>query len=277
MARFAIPIAAVLTTTAACNVAQPSTLSGPSSSNATATGSGGSSSTSTSAATTGAVTSSTGEAATFTVSLDDTMPAVDLDSKLALTVTVKPNGFVGPVSLVANGLSTGGIAAMLGTSNLTLDGTTNATTTLNLETGTSTPPNALPFTVAAFAPAGTASVSATVTVNAAITIHIPKNVNQLGGTQQNPYTTAFGPYPIPITAPTGISTTKTVKVRFFNDDDIQHEIHASQQAQGFDHDPGPIDPHTMDTDVRQVNATGTYDFYLHDQNVPSTIGRIVIQ
>jgi hypothetical protein len=26
-----------------------------------------------------------------------------------------------------------------------------------------------------------------------------------------------------------------------------------------------------------VNATGTYDFYLHDQNAAITIGRIVIQ
>lgn len=215
--------------------------------------------------------------ATFTVALDDAMPAIDLASQVDLKVTVTPHGYTGNVNLTATGLSNGGIASSFGMNMLTLDGSTNATTTLTLKTGSSTAPKALPFSVDVFAAAGTASAPATLTVHSAITIHIPANANSLGGTQANPYKTAFGPYPIPITAPAGISAQNPVTVRFFNDDGVAHEIHASQASEGFDHDPGSIAPHSMDTFVRQVNAKDTYDFYLHDQLQPITIGRIVIQ
>ncbi len=33
----------------------------------------------------------------------------------------------------------------------------------------------------------------------------------------------------------------------------------------------------MDSLVRKVNSKGLYDFYLHDQNAPKTIGRLAVQ
>ena len=88
---------------------------------------------------------------------------------------------------------------------------------------------------------------------------------------------AFGDYPMNIIAPKDISAQKPLTVRFFNDDDVAHEIHAASNAQGFPHDPGPIAAHSMDGLVRKVNSKGLYDFYLHDQNAPKTIGRLAVQ
>ena len=109
-----------------------------------------------------------------------------------------------------------------------------------------------------------------------ITIHIPAGVNSNGGTITNPVTTAYGPYPIKIAAPAAIATHPVV-VYFMNDDSVAHEIHADNPDQGFGHDPGPFNAHTMDPYVRKVIAGGTFDFYLHDQNSPITVGLVEIQ
>jgi len=76
------------------------------------------------------------------------------------------------------------------------------------------------------------------------------------GSAQNPYTTAYGPYPIRIRAP-HISSGNPIVVKFFNDDDVAHEIHASSPPSP--HDPNPIPPHAADPFVRNVPAAGTYD------------------
>jgi hypothetical protein len=124
---------------------------------------------------------------------------------------------------------------------------------------------------------GAKTATAKLTVKPAITIVIPKGVYQLGGTKDNPYKMAFGDYPMNVIAAPGISGQNPLTVRFYNDDDVPHEIHAANQSQGFPHDPGSIAPHSMDSLVRKVNAKGLYDYYLHDQNAPATIGRLAVQ
>ena len=109
-----------------------------------------------------------------------------------------------------------------------------------------------------------------------ITIHIPAGVNNTGATITNPNTTAFGPYPIALTPPANFGSSSPIVVYFKNDDNVSHEIHADNPQQGFGHDPGPFGAGQMDPYVRKVIAGGTFDFYLHDQNSPITVGRVFI-
>jgi plastocyanin len=202
--------------------------------------------------------------------------SVQLMATATVQVSVAPNGYSGSVDLTAGTLPTG-ITAAFDKPTLTLDGETTATATLTLTTATSAPPGAAPVTVNVTAGGMTQSTLVSVTVESTITLHIPSGVNNTGATVSNPNTTAYGPYPITIVAPSGISASNPVTVYFMNDDDVSHEIHADDQAQGFGHDPGSFGAGKMDPYVRQVNAAGTYDFYLHDQGSPITPGRVFIQ
>jgi hypothetical protein len=217
------------------------------------------------------------QAATFVVSLDTASPQIDLDDALDLTVTIAPMGYVGPVNLAINNLGNGGITGDFASKKVTLDGTTDAKVKLTLTTMSSTPPGSLDFSVSGIVATGAKTASATLTVKPAITIVIPKNVYGLGGTKDNPYKMAFGDYPMNVIAAQDISDAHPLTVRFFNDDDIAHEVHAANQAQGFPHDPGPIPAHSMDGLVRKINSKGLYDYYLHDQNAAATIGRLAVQ
>lgn len=244
-------------------------------------GGGGAAATTTSSASTGPGGSGgTGgeapQAAVFAVSVDSANAAVDLRDEVEIAVSIVPNGYTGPVSLTF-GVGGGSVTGALGTTKVTLDGATTATTKLTLTTLSSSPPGEVAFSVSGTVATGTKTANGSLTVSPAITVVIPKNANQLAGSGADPYKLAFGDYPIVITAPAGISNQNPVTVRFFNDDDVAHEIHGNKDANGFPHDPGPIAPNSMDELVRKVNATGSYDFYLHDQGGALTIGRIVIQ
>jgi hypothetical protein len=228
----------------------------------------------TTSASTGGVTP---QQATFTVALDTATPQIDLDDTLEMTVTVSPKGYQGYVNLAINNLGNGGITGAFSAKKIALDGVTDVTVKLTLTTMSSTPPGALDFSVSGAVATGAKAATATLTVKPAITIVIPKGANQLGGTDTNPYKMAFGDYPMNIIAAQNLSAQSPLTVRFFNDDDVAHEIHAANQTQGFPHDPGPIAAHSMDGLVRKVNAKGLYDFYLHDQGKAITIGRLAVQ
>jgi hypothetical protein len=217
------------------------------------------------------------ETASFTVSVDTPQASVDLADSVVVNVTITPNGFRGPVDLAMATMPTN-VTGTFATTAFTLDGTTPATTTLTIATTVSAATGADALSVTATAGSmGSATTPIALTVNAALTITIPANVDSNGGTTADPVTNAFGPYPMNITAPANLSTSNTLTVRFYNADTVPHEIHASSPSEGFAHDPGPFPAMSMDPFIRHVNATGTYDFYLHDQGGPSTIGRLVIQ
>ena len=243
------------------------------------TGAGGetTSSSTTASSTTASSGGGVSQQATYTISFDTSAPAVDLDDAVEMMITISPNGYVGSVSLTINNLGNGGIEGEFSSSKVTLDGSTAVEVKLTLTTMSSTPPGALDFSVSAKAATGVKTANATLDVRPAITIVIPKNANGFGGTQNDPYKMAFGDYPMNVIAAKDISAQKPLTVRFFNDDDVPHEIHAANQSQGFPHDPGPIAAHSMDNLVRKVNSKGLYDFYLHDQNAPKTIGRLAVQ
>ncbi len=249
------------------------------------TGEGGSTSSgdATTSASNGATSasSSTGgvkpQKATFLVALDTSSPQIDLDDVLEMTVTISPEGYVGSVNMAINNLGNGGIAGEFSPKKVTLDGASDVKVKLTLTTMSSTPPGDLDFSVSGTVATGARTTSATLTVKPAITIVIPKGVLQLGGTKDNPFKMAFGDYPMNVIAAQDISAQHPLTVRFYNDDDVAHEIHAANQAQGFPHDPGPIAPNSMDNLVRKINAKGLYDYYLHDQNAAATVGRLAVQ
>ena len=229
----------------------------------------------------GTTSASTGgvmpQEATFKVSLDTASPQIDLDDVLDMTVTIAPMGYVGPVNLAINNLGNGGITGDFASKKVTLDGVKDVTVKLTLTTMSSTPPGTLDFSVTGTVATGAKASSAKLTVKPAITIVIPKDVYGLGGTKDNPYKMAFGDYPMNVVAAQDISDAHPLTVRFYNDDDIAHEVHAANQAQGFPHDPGPIPAHSMDGLVRKINSKGLYDYYLHDQNAAATVGRLAVQ
>jgi hypothetical protein len=191
-------------------------------------------------------------------------------------VSVAPNGYTGTIVLATAGLPAG-VTTSFDNATLSIDGSSTATATMTVKTADSAPIGDVSFTVTASADGVTKSATLALTVQPEITIHIPAGVNNTGATVTNPNSTAFGPYPITISAPANLSTSNTITVNFFNDDTVSHEIHADDAAQGFGHDPGPFGPNSMDPFVRQVNSTGTFDFYLHDQGAPITIGRLFVQ
>jgi hypothetical protein len=215
------------------------------------------------------------QTASYAVSLDNVAGNVNLLASTSFVVTVAPNGFKGMVALATMGLPSD-VVASFDNSALTLDGASNATAKLTLTTATSTKPGPTSFSVVGESEAGSQSTSATLTVASQLVIHVPAGVDQNGGSQNNPVMDAFGGYPIMITAPANMSSTP-VTIKFYNDDNVPHEIHASSPGAGFPHGNGPFDPQTFEGTRRNVTMKGTYDFYLHDQGGPSTVGRIVIQ
>lgn len=210
------------------------------------------------------------------VTLDSTSLQMQLLAQAPVHVSIAPNGYSGSVAL-ALGSPPAGVTGTFSPSTVTLDGSSAGTSTLTLSTVDSTPPGTVMLDVQATADGTTAHASVSLEVQSVITIHIPSGVNDLGGTVEAPVTNAYGPYPFKIVAPQNLSTSNTVTVYFMNDDDVSHEIHADNPDQGFGHDPGPFGAHSMDPYVRQVNAVGSYDFYLHDQGAPITIGLVEVQ
>jgi hypothetical protein len=263
----------------ACTPDQPTGLSGGATVG-TGSGVGSSGNGSTSASSGGGGTGGEGgmlPAADFDVSIDDTMPSMNLDDSTVLGITVEPNGFTGDVELTVDNLPDAGVTTAFGDATLALDGTNDATTTLTLTTATSTAPDSLVFHVTGTSAGTGKSASATLTIHPDLTIVIPMGVDGVQGTQANPNKDAFGSYPIAVTAPAGISASNPLNVHFFNADAVPHQIHASNPNEGFGHDQNDIEPNSMDAMVRAVNKAGQYDFYLHDEGGPFTVGRLVIQ
>ncbi len=199
------------------------------------------------------------------VALSDTSPKVDLWSHVELGVTINATSFTGAVSLAATGLPSD-VAASFDDATPTLTGS-SASVKLTLTTKSSAPIGQTQFGIDVTATgAQTHGASGVLTINPVITITIPSGVDQMQGN------TSFGPYPITISAPPSFPLT----INFYNADSVGHEIHADQATEGFFHGNGLIPPGGMDQ-PRNVTQADTYDWYLHDENGPQNIGRIVIQ
>ena len=212
------------------------------------------------------------------VTVDQSTLKSQLMASSTVHVTVAPNGFTGMATL-ALGSMPSGVTGTFDNAQVALDGRTAATATLTLKTADSAAPGDTNIEVdVSGTGANPGKTTLALTVQSIITVHIPMGVNNMGGTISNPVTTAYGPYPMKLAEPPGgISAQNPVTVYFVNDDSVSHEIHASDDQEGFAHDPGPIPPMSTDSLVRNVNTAGSYNFYLHDQGAPITVGLITIQ
>jgi hypothetical protein len=209
--------------------------------------------------------------ASFEISVDDESPEIELRDEVELTVTVAPNGYVGTVNLTLQDVPSD-VTAELSSTTMTLDGSADETVTLTLASASDTTTGTFDFTLAAFSEDGTKQVLPSLTVLPVITVYIPMNLSSFNGMD-----TAFGPFPTTIKALPNMSAANPITVRFFNQDDVGHEIHADQGGQGFGHGIGSIAPNSFDPLEREVNSPGEYNYYPHDLNNNTIRGRIVIE
>jgi hypothetical protein len=241
----------------------------------TGSGVGGASSTGSGSATSGTsgngvTTGGSVEEATFAVSLSESDLSMDLDDTVEIAVEITSTGDVGTVTFDAIGLPSG-VAANFSPPSVTLGSAGSDAVVLTLTSLSSASVGDAGFTVVASSADQDETAGASVTVEPVLTIVIPSGVAALGGSIDNPYLDAYGPYPITVTA------APPVTVYVYNADQTSHEIHSDAGEMGFPHGNGPIAPQSMDPVVRQLQVNGTYNFYLHDQGGPATPGRIVMQ
>lgn len=240
---------------------------GESSGQTTTTGAGGSSTTTT---TTGG-TGGQAQAGTFTVSASSPAAAAELRSQTNIPVTINTTDFTGTVDLSVTGLPAD-VTAAFNPPSVTLDGAPG-TSTLTLTTRSDTTTGTLALTITGTAGAASQTAAIDFDVAPVITVTIPQNVANLINT-----TNSFGDYPTMIKAPANLSAANPLMVRFFNADGVPHQIHASNDAQGFPHSNANIPAGGFDPLDRPVNSPGTYNFYMHDVAMGDTIdGQIVIQ
>lgn len=233
----------------------------------TTTGGGGNTTTTT---TGGGGTGGQAQAGTFMVSASSPAMAAELRSDTTIPVTINTTDFTGTVDLSVTGLPAD-VTATFNPPSVTLDGAA-ATSTLTLTTRSDTVTGTLALTVTGTSGAATQTAAIDFDVAPVITVMIPQNVATLINT-----TNSFGAYPTMIKAPPNLSAANPLMVRFFNADNVPHQIHASNDAQGFPHSNVNIPAGAFDPLDRPVNAPGTYNFYMHDVAMGDTIdGQIVI-
>lgn len=247
------------------------------------TGGGTSGSTSaTSGATTGAATGSTstsggatstsgssssGAPAKWKADTDNTSVTATLMDSTSVTIAVDPSGYTGSVALDVMG-APADVTAKLDAATLDLDGSTVATTKLTLSTLSSTVTGDMMITVHVASKSQSMDLPVSLTVKPELVIHIPQGVNGMSGPD------SYGAHPFELSAQ-GITANNPITVKFMNDDNVAHQIHG--ESPQFKHDPGDIQPHSMDGYVRTPHDPGVYNFYLHDQGGAQNPGAIRIQ
>ncbi|EYF07468.1 hypothetical protein [Chondromyces apiculatus] len=211
--------------------------------------------------------------ATYAIAVNVPTPDMELRTEQDVDVTITPNGFVGPVTLAVSGLSPDDMTGTFDTTTVNLDGSTTVMATLTLKTlsiSTAGPQSGM---VTATSEAGVKEAPVSITIIPQITITIPPNV----ATKLNT-TDSFGAFPTVIKALPNLSAQNPIRVRFYNSDGVPREIHADNPNQGFAHTGAAIQPGQFDAQERNVNAAGTYSFYMHGVNQGTTIqGQIKVE
>ena len=178
-----------------------------------------------------------------------------LADQTELTVTLTPQSGSGPVTLSVEGLPSD-VTASFDNATLDVAGTAALTAKLTLKSISSTAPVATPFKVLATAGAVVQNAPATLTVKPEITINIPVNADTMSN--------GFGT--VTVTGPKDIKTNPVI-LNIVNLDSTPHEVHA-ENVNGFNHGKGTFGQGQADAPVRQITATGTYKWHLHDDAPP---------
>jgi hypothetical protein len=209
------------------------------------------------------------------ITLDNAAPTLELMAESKLTVNVAPKeGFTGKVDLTVTG-APAGMTATFDKASLELT-TASASAMLTVKTSSAVTPGAVTLTVTATSASGPRTTPVNVTVSPTLTLSIPPNAGALTGMAAS---TAFAPAPINLKL-----GGKKIAVKIKNNDSMGHIIHAGNTG-GFNHGNrnAPIAPGAFEGTVegngqpREVNAAGTYSFYLHDKSPANASGSIVAQ
>jgi hypothetical protein len=208
------------------------------------------------------------------ITLDNAAPTLELMAESKLTVNVAPReGFTGKVDLTVTG-APAGLAATFDKTSLELT-TASASAMLTVKTSSGVTPGAVTLTVTATSASGARATPVNVTVSPTLTLSIPPNAGALTGMAAN---TAFAPAPIDLKL-----GGKKIAVKIKNNDSMGHIIHAGNTG-GFNHGnrnapiaPGAFEGNVENGQAREVNAAGTYSFYLHDKSRDNANGSIVAQ
>ncbi len=208
------------------------------------------------------------------INLDNAAPTLELMAESKITVNVAPKeGFTGKVDLAVTG-APAGLTATFDKSSVELT-TASASAILTVKTSSAVVPGAVTLTVTATSASGPRTTPINVTVSPALTLSIPPNAGALTGMAAS---TAFAPGPINLKL-----GGKKIAVKIKNNDSMGHIIHAGNTG-GFNHGnrnapiaPGAFEGNVENGQAREVNAAGTYSFYLHDKTRDNANGSIVAQ
>ncbi len=217
-------------------------------------------------------------AAKLDITLDNAAPPVDLGAEVKVVINIAPKeGLAGKVDLTVTGMPAG-VTATLDKPSVDIVGTASSSAMLTIKTGTEVVPGTVGLTITAKPAAGdmkTAPVN--VAVAPTLLVKIPINAGALTGMAAG---TAFAPAPIKITL-----GGKKIAVKVRNDDSAAHIFHSGNTG-GFNHGNrnapvagnGGFEANVEGTNApREINAAGTYNFYLHDRTPQNANGSIVAQ
>lgn len=212
------------------------------------------------------------------INLDNAAPPVDLGNEVKVTVNIAPKeGLTGKVDLTVTGMPAG-VTATFDKTSVDIVGTASSSAILTIKANTDVVPGAVALTVTAKPASGDQKTQPiNLDVKPTYTLKIPVNAGALTGMAAS---TAFAPADIKLKL-----GGKKVAVRVQNNDSATHIIHSGNTG-GFNHGVtgtpiaanGGFEGNVQGTNApREINAAGTYAFYLHDINPQGPNGRIVAE
>jgi hypothetical protein len=221
-----------------------------------------------------------GSTGTLSITLDKTTSSLRLNETMVINVTVTPNGQTGSAALSLANAPTG-VTATFVPATVTL-GSAPVTSVMTVTAASDMTP------IANVAAAVTATVGASastttygVTVIPKLVIHIPNNT----GVNANNHAVAGFPKNIAVKLP----ASNMLPVDFYNDDSVEHEIHADGNSLGMSHEPGALTANGgnlivngTDTGLNyyetNITKTGTAKVYchLHGGTATTDPGTIVV-
>ncbi len=217
-------------------------------------------------------------AAKLDITLDNAAPPVELGAEVKVMVNIAPKeGLTGKVDLSVTGMPAG-VTATFDKTSVDIVGTASSSAILTIKTSTDTVPATAGLTITAKPASGDMKTSpVNVNVQPTLTLKIPVNAGALTGMAAN---TAFAPADVKVKL-----GGKKIAVKVRNDDSATHIIHSGNTG-GFNHGNtgatiaanGGFEGNVQGTNApREINAAGTYGFYLHDRTPTNANGRIIAE
>jgi hypothetical protein len=222
-----------------------------------------------------------GSTGTLSITLDKPGSSLRLNETMVINVTITPNGQTGSAALSLASAPTG-VTATFVPPTVTL-GAAPVTSVMTVTAASSmTPVSNIAAAVTATVGTNTSTTTYGVTVIPKLVIHIPAGTNTDGS---GGHKVAGFPKNIPVTLPAN----NMLPVDFYNDDSVEHEIHADGNSLGMSHEPGSLTANGgnlivngVDTGLNyyetNITKTGTAKVYchLHGGTATSDPGTIVV-